>query len=367
MRSEARFKAPAVRYASVDPGFRGRESHGWGRKRPRTAAAQRGWERCADRPQERCSDRSARCLAADLPFQAADVDFVAWVGLGGAEGVGDALVGGISLPVDAVHVDLEQDVTPCPLTPSAVGCVFIRLPGTSALDSTALARHAARPAVAPAEPPGSTRASTRARTHPVSRASGAPAPDAGDHDQAPGSTARPAPRSAAGRGQLTRRRRSARTAAPWGGASAVGHLFRLASFRGQPERLRSQMKRSRFQLSAPVPRNPCRSKGTRVHAHRRPKSLPEIAGTVVTPWPPTNAMTAAATRSRSLPVLGTLAARTGIPRAADAQAAAHRRRSGKCPGTPQYGRHGGAGAGRYRLLRRADRAALRRFLRACSC
>jgi hypothetical protein len=30
-------------------------------------------------------------------------------GLGGAEGVGDALVGGVSLPVDAVGVDLQQD------------------------------------------------------------------------------------------------------------------------------------------------------------------------------------------------------------------------------------------------------------------
>jgi hypothetical protein len=30
------------------------------------------------------------------------------LGLGGAEDVGDALVGGISLPVDAVGVDLQQ-------------------------------------------------------------------------------------------------------------------------------------------------------------------------------------------------------------------------------------------------------------------
>jgi len=42
---------------------------------------------------------------------AAGVAFVAGVllCLGGAEGVGDALVGGAGLPVDAVRVDLEQD------------------------------------------------------------------------------------------------------------------------------------------------------------------------------------------------------------------------------------------------------------------
>jgi hypothetical protein len=34
---------------------------------------------------------------------------VAGLGLGGAEGVGDALVGGVGLPVDAVGVDLQQD------------------------------------------------------------------------------------------------------------------------------------------------------------------------------------------------------------------------------------------------------------------
>ena len=33
----------------------------------------------------------------------------AGLGLGGAEGVGDALVGGVGLPVDAVGVDLQQD------------------------------------------------------------------------------------------------------------------------------------------------------------------------------------------------------------------------------------------------------------------
>ena len=32
-----------------------------------------------------------------------------WLGVLGAKGVGDALVGGVGLPVDAVGVDLEQD------------------------------------------------------------------------------------------------------------------------------------------------------------------------------------------------------------------------------------------------------------------
>jgi hypothetical protein len=42
---------------------------------------------------------------------AAGVAFIAraGLGLGGAEGVGDALVGGVGLPVDAVGVNLEQD------------------------------------------------------------------------------------------------------------------------------------------------------------------------------------------------------------------------------------------------------------------
>ena len=38
-----------------------------------------------------------------------------WLGVLAAEGVGDALVGGISLPVDAVRVDLQQDLYPAAL------------------------------------------------------------------------------------------------------------------------------------------------------------------------------------------------------------------------------------------------------------
>ena len=46
-----------------------------------------------------------RCLLAVIVFFTTG----AVIRLGGAKGVGDALVGGISLPVDAVGVDLQQD------------------------------------------------------------------------------------------------------------------------------------------------------------------------------------------------------------------------------------------------------------------
>jgi len=49
--------------------------------------------------------RCSRCHLTFAVFPAARVG----LGVLGAEGVGDALVGGISLPVDAVRVDLEQD------------------------------------------------------------------------------------------------------------------------------------------------------------------------------------------------------------------------------------------------------------------
>ncbi len=53
-------------------------------------------------------------LATDLPFQdACSLSRLLHRGSGlgvlGAEGVGDALVGGLGLPIDAVHADLEQD------------------------------------------------------------------------------------------------------------------------------------------------------------------------------------------------------------------------------------------------------------------
>ena len=49
--------------------------------------------------------RRSRCLLTVPVFLAAGF----WLGFLGAEGVGDALVGGVGLPVDAVRVDLEQD------------------------------------------------------------------------------------------------------------------------------------------------------------------------------------------------------------------------------------------------------------------
>ena len=52
--------------------------------------------------------RCSSCLLAVAVFLAAGFG----LGVLGAEGVGDALVGGVGLPVDAVRVDLEQDATP---------------------------------------------------------------------------------------------------------------------------------------------------------------------------------------------------------------------------------------------------------------
>jgi hypothetical protein len=45
----------------------------------------------------------------------------AGLGVGGVEGVGDALVGGISLPIDAVGVDLQQDRGAVPGPPGDLG------------------------------------------------------------------------------------------------------------------------------------------------------------------------------------------------------------------------------------------------------
>src|SRR5690242_17204708 len=99
--------------------FRGRI---WGRRRPlcvralgagrevthgraRTAAS----GGCAFMPPIRAflpfDLRCSTCLLAVAIFPAAGFR----LGVPGAEGVGDALVGGIRLPVDAVRVDLEQD------------------------------------------------------------------------------------------------------------------------------------------------------------------------------------------------------------------------------------------------------------------
>ena len=64
---------------------------------------------------ERLRRPSARLLAFDLAFQdaAALISLISGFGFGpgvlDAEGVGDPLVRGVSLPVDAVRVDLQQD------------------------------------------------------------------------------------------------------------------------------------------------------------------------------------------------------------------------------------------------------------------
>jgi hypothetical protein len=100
MRFEAPSRAVAVRCASVRPGFLAPRG-------ARTGTDGRGRSGHADRP--------ARLLASGLAFQ--DVGLLSpspsppgsCSVSGGAEGVGDALVGGLSLPVDAVRVDLQQD------------------------------------------------------------------------------------------------------------------------------------------------------------------------------------------------------------------------------------------------------------------
>ena len=93
----------------------GRNSHG------------RGWWDRLRRP-------SARPCASDLAFRIlldVVVSLVAGFGLGlgvlGAEGVGDPLVRGVSLPVDAVGVDLQQDRDAVPGA-SANGISDLRLP-----------------------------------------------------------------------------------------------------------------------------------------------------------------------------------------------------------------------------------------------
>jgi hypothetical protein len=65
---------------------------------------------------ERLRRPSARLLAFDPAFQdllAALISLITGYGFGpgvlDAEGVGDPLVRGVSLPVDAVRVDLQQD------------------------------------------------------------------------------------------------------------------------------------------------------------------------------------------------------------------------------------------------------------------
>jgi hypothetical protein len=96
-------RAAAVRYASVGAGFRGPCG-------PRTEA-----ERATDGAGgSGYSDRPAPLLASDLPFQeACSVSSSSspgvWLGAADVECVGDALVRGGGLAVDAVGVDLEQD------------------------------------------------------------------------------------------------------------------------------------------------------------------------------------------------------------------------------------------------------------------
>ena len=124
-RFEARFRAAAVRYASVGTGFRGRAVHDRGEPatdgrgpahgRPRTSPRTR-------RKRPRTGPVGAVTLTVSPGFSPLTCHFRMparcrrlprhrglRLGVLGAEGVGDALVGGVGLPVDAVGVDLEQD------------------------------------------------------------------------------------------------------------------------------------------------------------------------------------------------------------------------------------------------------------------
>ena len=57
--------------------------------------------------------RRSRCLLTVAVFLVSPF----WLGVLGAEGVGDALVGGISLPVDAVGEILSRTAMPCSIVP----------------------------------------------------------------------------------------------------------------------------------------------------------------------------------------------------------------------------------------------------------
>ena len=109
--SEARFRAAAVRYASVAAGFRGRKCHGRGLK----GRGRGRWERLR-RPSSPDSGPWPATSGCRLTVAVALLTRVLPVIL--AEGVGDALVRGGGLPVDAVGVDLEQD---CDAVPGAAG------------------------------------------------------------------------------------------------------------------------------------------------------------------------------------------------------------------------------------------------------
>jgi hypothetical protein len=108
---EVRFRAAAVRSASVPAVFRGLRN-------PRTGKdgeSESGY-----------ADRSARLLSLTLVFQ---VVGSLWTSpsppgpalLRGPEGVGDALVGGLGLPVDALGIALKQDGEAVPGATSDLG------------------------------------------------------------------------------------------------------------------------------------------------------------------------------------------------------------------------------------------------------
>ena len=90
---------------------------------PRGGAGLQRLEGGTGRPPDACLLlASSGCLLAAVVIFTAG----AGLGLGGGEGVGDALVGGISLAVDAVGVDLEQDSD---AVPGAAGDLGRRHPG----------------------------------------------------------------------------------------------------------------------------------------------------------------------------------------------------------------------------------------------
>jgi hypothetical protein len=94
-----RARTGSVRYASVDPGFRSLTGHGRGRKRPRTGPVG------AVTPTVQPGFPASEMQFQDCLLLVA-VALITGVLLGvlDAESVGDALVGGVGLPVDAVVV-----------------------------------------------------------------------------------------------------------------------------------------------------------------------------------------------------------------------------------------------------------------------
>jgi hypothetical protein len=128
-RPEAGTAAAPARTGHRRPPCRGRPQGPGGPARPwrpaghpeaRTAAAPDRTGRRA-RTARAADDETVDVETREIAVAAEIAGSRAVVCLGGAEGVGDALVHGISLPVDAVRVDLQQDRDAVPGAPRDLG------------------------------------------------------------------------------------------------------------------------------------------------------------------------------------------------------------------------------------------------------